>query len=175
MPEIYKVNNINAEELKVYTSLTESQLKTDNGLFIAESVKVIDVALDKGLKPVSFLMEERQIEGIGKDLIKRCPNIPVYTASRQVLKEITGFELTRGVLCAMERPAILGIDDVLKDAKRIAVKYTALVENAYETTGHLWEKYNVVSGNTDVCSENYGMPVMMGWTAGAYLSLKNMI
>ena len=86
MPEIYKVNNINAEELKVYTSLTESQLKTDNGLFIVESVKVIDVALDKGLKPVSFLMEERQIEGIGKDLIKRCPNIPVYTASRQVLK-----------------------------------------------------------------------------------------
>lgn len=63
----------------------------------------------------------------------------------------------------------------LQDAKRIAVKYTALVENAYETTGHLWEKYNVVSGNTDVCSENYGMPVMMGWTAGAYLSLKNMI
>ena len=121
MPEIYKVNNINAEELKVYTSLTESQLKTDNGLFIAESVKVIDVALDKGLKPVSFLMEERQIEGIGKDLIKRCPNIPVYTASRQVLKEITGFELTRGVLCAMERPAILGIDDVLRNAKRIAV------------------------------------------------------
>lgn len=63
----------------------------------------------------------------------------------------------------------------LQDAKRVAEKYTALVEATYETTGHLWEKYNVVAGNTDVGSENYGMPVMMGWTAGAYLSLKNMI
>ncbi len=62
-----------------------------------------------------------------------------------------------------------------EEAKRIAQKYTALVETAYEATGHLWEKYNVVAGNTEVCSENYGMPVMMGWTAGAYLSLKNMI
>ena len=127
MPEIYKVNNINAEELKVYTSLTESQLKTDNGLFIAESVKVIDVALDKGLKPVSFLMEERQIEGIGKDLIKRCPNIPVYTASRQVLKEITGFELTRGLLCAMKRPKVQSLEDVLKNAKRIVSLLLVLV------------------------------------------------
>lgn len=121
MSKIIKINDINEKELKVYTSLTESQLKTDSGLFIAESVKVIDVALDKGLIPVSFLMEERQIQGIGKELIKRCPDTPVYTASRQVLKEITGFELTRGVLCAMKRPETISIDDVLSGAKRIAV------------------------------------------------------
>ena len=121
MSEIIRINDIKAEELKVYTSLTENQLKTNNNLFIAESVKVIDVALDRGLEPVSFLMEERQIEGIGKELIERCPKTPVYTAPRQVLKEITGFELTRGVLCAMKRPDLISIDDVLNNAKRIAV------------------------------------------------------
>lgn len=121
MSKIITVDDINAPELSVYTSLTESQLKRHEGVFIAESVKVIDVALDKGIEPISFLMEERQIVGIGKDLIVRCPNVPVYTASRQVLSSITGFELTRGVLCAMKRPHAKSIDEVLKNAKRIAV------------------------------------------------------
>ena len=121
MPNIISISDINAPELAIYASLTEARLKREEGLFIAESVKVIDVALDKGLKPVSFLMEERQIEGIGKDLIVRCPDTPVYTASRQVLCSLTGFELTRGVLCAMKRPNIQSIDEVLEGAKRIAV------------------------------------------------------
>jgi len=121
MAYIIKVNDINASELSVYTSLTDAKLKSDQELFIAESVKVIEVALDKGLEPVSFLMEERQIEGIGKNIIARCPDVPVYTASREILGSITGFELTRGVLCAMKRPKASSLDETLKNAKRIAV------------------------------------------------------
>ena len=121
MPRIIKINDINAPELAVYTSLTESQLKRDEKLFIAESVKVIEVALDKGLEAVSFLMEERQIEGIAKDIIKRCPNVPVYTADRNTLSSLTGFELTRGVLCAMKRPERKSLKEVLSGAKRVAV------------------------------------------------------
>ena len=121
MPQIITVNDINAPQLAVYASLTEAQLKKTEGVFIAESVKVIDVALNAGLKAVSFLMEERQIEGIGKDIISRCPDVPVYTASREVLSSLTGFELTRGVLCAMERPKNIDLETVLKNAKRIAV------------------------------------------------------
>lgn len=121
MSNIITVNDVNAPELSVYTSLTESQLKRQENIFIAESVKVIDVALDKGLKPLSFLMEERQINGIGKDLIKRCPDVPIFTASRQVLSSLTGFELTRGILCAMKRPQTKSIEEVLKGAKKVAV------------------------------------------------------
>ena len=121
MSEIIKITDLNAPELKAYTSLTEAQLKKEENIFIAESVKVIDVALDKGLCPKSFLMEERQIEGIGKDIIARCPDVPVYTAERGVLSALTGFELTRGLLCAMERPPMQTLEDVLRNAKRIAV------------------------------------------------------
>lgn len=121
MNNIIKIEDINAPELQIYTGLTDAKLKSESNLFIAESVKVIDVALDCGIKPVSFLMEERQIEGIGKQLIERCPDVPVFTASRQVLKQMTGFELTRGLLSAMERPEIKGLESVLKNSKRIAV------------------------------------------------------
>ncbi len=121
MPRIIKIDDIKALELSVYASLTEAQLKENNGLFIAESVKVIDVALKSGLAPVSFLMEEKQIDGIGKEILSRCPNVPVYTAPRDVLSALTGFELTRGVLCAMRRPEALSLDTVLEGAKRVAV------------------------------------------------------
>lgn len=121
MSNIVFINNINAPELSVYARLTEAQLKKDEGLFVAESVKVIKVALDKGLTPVSFLMEERQIDGIGKELIERCPTVPVYTAPREVLSTLTGFELTRGLLCAMKRPQSDSLENVLKNAKRVAV------------------------------------------------------
>lgn len=121
MANIITVKDINVPELQVYTSLTEAQLKKNEELFIAESVKVINVALDKGLKPISFLMEQRQIEGIGKEIIARCPDTPVYTAKREVLSTITGFELTRGVLCAIKRPESGALDTVLKNAKRVAV------------------------------------------------------
>ncbi len=118
---IIYVDDINIPELSVYASLTESQLKNNENIFIAESVKVIEVALEKGLIPISFLMEERQIEGIGKNIIERCPDIPVYTAKREVLSSLTGFPLTRGLLCAMERPKEKSLDEVLNKAKRIAV------------------------------------------------------
>lgn len=121
MPKIFKIDDINIPELKVFASLTDAQLKRDENIFIAESVKVIDVALNKGLKPISFLMEERQIKGIGKGILERCPDVPVYTAERKVLSALTGFELTRGVLCAMERPKEQSLEEVLKNAKRIAV------------------------------------------------------
>lgn len=121
MAQIIKINDINAPEVRVYASLTEAQLKKEQNIFIAESVKVIDVALSCGIEPISFLMEERQIEGIGKELIERCPSVPVYTAAREVLSSLTGFELTRGLLCAMRRPKAKTLDEVLAGAKRVAV------------------------------------------------------
>lgn len=121
MAQIIAIDDINAPELKVYSSLTEAQLKKDKDIFIAEGVKVIDVAVNCGFEPVSFLMEERQIEGIGRELINRCPLVPVYTAPRTVLSSITGFELTRGFLSAMKRPKMRSLDDVLKSATRVAV------------------------------------------------------
>ena len=121
MPNIIKINDTNAPELNIYARLTESQLKNNENLFVAESVKVIKVALQKGLEPISFLMEERQIDGIGKELIECCPNVPVYTAPREVLSALTGFELTRGLLCAMNRPESTELESVLKNAKRVAV------------------------------------------------------
>lgn len=121
MPKIINIDDLSTPEISVYTTLKDAKLKRDGELFIAESVKVINVALDKGIEPVSLLMEERQIEGIGKKLIERLPDIPVFTASREALCKLTGFELTRGLLCAMKRPKPFGLDDVLKNAKRVAV------------------------------------------------------
>ena len=121
MANVVKINDINAPELNIYTSLTEARLKRDEDIFIAESVKVVSVALQCGIEPISFLMEERQIEGIGKELLEKCPNTPVYTASRDVLSSLTGFELTRGILCAMKRPKPACLDSVLEGATRIVV------------------------------------------------------
>ena len=121
MPRIIEIDDISLPELSVYASLTEAQLKREQNTFIAESVKVIDVALNSGLEPISFLMEERQIDGIGKEILARCPDVPVFTAKRQVLSSLTGFELTRGVLCAMRRPDARTLDSVLENAKRVAV------------------------------------------------------
>lgn len=121
MAQIIRIEDINAPQISVYSALTDSALKRQQNLFIAESVKVIDVALDKGIVPVSFLMEERQIVGIGKDIIARCPDVPVYTAKREVLGKLTGFELTRGILCAMRRPKVITVDEALKNAKKVAV------------------------------------------------------
>ncbi len=121
MAKIIKINDIFADELAPYASLTEAELRRNEGIFIAESVKVIKIALACGLEPISFLMEERQIEGIGKELIELSPETPVYTAPREVLSSLTGFELTRGLLSAMRRPKGKTLDEVLTNAKRIAV------------------------------------------------------
>ena len=107
MPNIIEITDFNAPELDVYARLTEAQLlnrhNLKEGLFIAESPNVIHRALDAGYEPVSFLMERKHIEGQAREVIARCGDIPVYTAEFDVLTQLTGFQLTRGMLCAMRR------------------------------------------------------------------------
>ena len=125
MANIIELTSLDAPELDVYARLTQAQLRNrlepEKGLFIAESPKVIGTALDAGLEPVSFLMEQRHMEGDAASLLARFPNVPVYTARREVLAELTGYTLTRGVLCAMRRPAPKKPEDVLQHARRAAV------------------------------------------------------
>ena len=107
---IVEITDFNAPELDIYARLSEGQLlnraNLEDGIFIAESPKVIERALDAGCKPVSILMEHKHIDGQGKDILKRCEDIPVYTAEFDVLTNLTGFKLTRGMLCAMHRPKL---------------------------------------------------------------------
>ncbi len=124
--KVVEVNSLTAPGLAVYSTLTEAQLRNklepEKGLFIAESPKVIKVALDAGLEPVSLLCERKHIEGDAHDIIERCPSdMPVYTGSRELLAQLTGYTLTRGVLCAMQRPKPLPPEEVCKDARRIVV------------------------------------------------------
>ena len=125
MSNIIEITDFNAPELDVYARISEIQLlnraEPEKGIFIAESPKVIERALDSGCKPISFLVEHKNIEGEAKELIRRCGDIPVYTAEFDVLTQLTGFKLTRGMLCAMHRPALPGIDEICKNARRIAV------------------------------------------------------
>ncbi|MCD8006029.1 MAG: RNA methyltransferase [Oscillospiraceae bacterium] len=124
MPTI-KVTTLSDENLKVYTSLTQAQLRNrlepEKGIFIAESPKVIGTALDCGYEPISMLTEERHINGDAREVIERSGDIPVYTADRELLSSLTGYELTRGVLCAFRRPLPKAPEEVTKDASRIAV------------------------------------------------------
>ena len=105
--------------------MTEAQLRNriepEKGIFIAESPKVIHVALDAGYQPTALLCEQRHIEGDAKTLIERCGDIPVYTGERRLLKQLTGYTLTRGVLCAMRRPAPLPLETVCRDARRVVI------------------------------------------------------
>ena len=124
--KLIEITSLEAPELEVYGTLTEAQLhnrlEPQKGLFIAESPKVINVALDAGLEPVSLLCERKHIEGDARDIIARCPaDMPVYTGSRELLAQLTGYTLTRGVLCAMRRPKPLSPEEVCKDARRIVV------------------------------------------------------
>ncbi|MDE7347992.1 MAG: RNA methyltransferase [Muribaculaceae bacterium] len=120
-----EITAIDDPRIKIFAGLTEAQLRNtlhpDDGLFIAESPKVIRVALDAGLVPVAILCEKRHIEGDAADIIARVPDIPVYTGSREVLAAITGYTLTRGVLCAMRRPVLPSVEDVCKASRRIVV------------------------------------------------------
>ncbi len=122
---IIKVNNLTDEALKIYTSLTQAQLRNrlepEMGIFIAESPKVIGTALDCGYEPLSMLTEERHINGDASAVISRCGDIPVYTADRELLSSLTGYELTRGVLCAFRRPLPKTPSEVTAHASRIAV------------------------------------------------------
>ena len=125
MANIIEITDFSAPELDVYARLTEGQLKNraepEKGLFIAESPKVIDRALDAGFEPVSLLMERKHVDGQAKEIVERCGEIPVYTADLDVLTLLTGFQLTRGVLCAMRRRLIPTAREVCKSARRIAV------------------------------------------------------
>ena len=125
MPNIIEITDLEHPGLAPYFRLTEAQLRNKRnpaeGIFIAESHKVIGHALDSGCEPVSFLMERRQIEGVSGALLSRCPDTPVYTADREVLAQLTGYELTRGCLCAMRRPAPKAVAEVTENARRIAV------------------------------------------------------
>ena len=125
MPTIIEITDLSAPELAVYTRLTEAQLRNklepEKGIFIAESPKVIDRALDAGYEPVSLLMERRQITGPAAGILSRCGDAPVYTADRELLAALTGFELTRGVLCAFHRPAPRPVEELCRDARRVAV------------------------------------------------------
>ena len=125
MPKIIEIRDFSAPELDVYARLTENQLvcrrDPSQALFIAESPVVIERALDAGCEPVSFLMETKHVEGKGRALIARCPQVPVYAAPEEVLCQLTGFHLTRGMLCAMRRPVLPSVEDVCRGARRIAV------------------------------------------------------
>lgn len=125
MSNIIEITDFSAPELDVYARLTEGQRLNrhapEKGIFIAESPKVIERALDAGCVPISFLMESKHISGQGKPLIERCRDIPVYTAGFDVLTQLTGFKLTRGMLCAMHRPPLPAPETVCAGARRIAV------------------------------------------------------
>jgi len=125
MANIIEISNFSAPELDVYARLTEVQLLNreypEKGLFIAESPIVIERALDAGYVPVSFLVEKRHIETQARELLLRCPDVPVYTAEFDVLTQLTGFQLTRGMLCAMRRKPLPSVEEICYNAKRIAI------------------------------------------------------
>ena len=125
MPNIIEITDFNAPELDVYARRTEVQLLNreypERGVFIAESPKVIERALDAGYEPVSCLVERRHIEGEAKEILARCGEIPVYTAAFEVLTQLTGFQLTRGMLCVMRRKALPTAAEVCAGKRRIAV------------------------------------------------------
>ena len=122
---LIELTDFSAPELDVYARLTEAQLlnrhNLKEGLFIAESPKVIDRALDAGCVPVSILVETAHLRGESQEVIDRCGDIPVYTARFDVLTQLTGYQLTRGMLCAMRRPALPTVEEICKTARRIAV------------------------------------------------------
>jgi len=125
MAKIIEIHDFSVPELDVYARLTENQLLNrehpENGIFIAESPKVIERALNGGYEPVSLLVETKHIGGQAAEIIARCGNIPVYTAEFDVLTQLTGFQLTRGVLCAMRRRTLPTVTEVCRGARRIAV------------------------------------------------------
>ena len=125
MANIIELTNITAPELDPYARLTEAQLRNrldpEQGLFIAESPKVIRRALEAGCAPVSLLMERKHIEGQAAGIIQDCGDIPVYTGDRDLLSSLTGYALTRGVLCAMRRPKLPSVEVLCQNARRVAV------------------------------------------------------
>ena len=125
MPQIIEITDLSRPELDVFCRLTEAQLRNrlepEKGVFIAESPTVIGLALDAGYEPLALLTERKFIEGKAAGIIARCGEIPLYTGEREVLARLTGYELPRGVLCAMRRPLLLPVEQVCAEARRVAV------------------------------------------------------
>lgn len=125
MMNITEITSLNQSGIEVFSTLTEAQLRMnlepEKGLFIAESPKVIRVALDAGWQPTALLCERKHIDGDARDIIERIGDVPVYTGSRELLAQLTGYTLTRGVLCAMRRKPLPTVEDVVRDARRIVV------------------------------------------------------
>lgn len=130
---IIEINNLNEPGVEVFGALTEAQLRNrlepDMGIFIAESPKVIRVALKAGYEPLALLCEARHLTGDAADIAERCANLPIYTGSRELLARLTGYTLTRGVLCAMRRPKPRAVADVCRGARRVVV-----VDGVVDTT-----------------------------------------
>ena len=122
---IIEISSLSHPGVEVFSTLTEIQLRNriepDKGIFIVESPKVIRRALDAGYEPLAILCEQRHIIGDAADIIERCGELPVYTGSRELLAELTGYVLTRGVLCAMRRPVSRSMEEVCQEARRIVV------------------------------------------------------
>ena len=122
---IIEISSLSHPGVEIFSTLTEAQLRnridSDRGIFIAESPKVIQVALDAGYEPLAILCEQKHIIGDAAVIIERCGDIPVYTGKRDILALLTGYTLTRGVLCAMRRPELRSVEEVCREAKRIVV------------------------------------------------------
>jgi tRNA G18 (ribose-2'-O)-methylase SpoU len=122
---IIEISSLRQEGLEVFSTLTEAQLRMElepeKGLFIAESPKVIRVALDAGWEPTALLCERKHITGDARDIVERIGDIPIYTGSREMLSQLTGYTLTRGVLCAMRRKTMPSVSEVVRDARRVVV------------------------------------------------------
>ena len=125
MPNIIKVKDLKQQELEVYSRLKEAELlhyfEPHGGLFIAESPNVVIRALDAGYRPMSLLLEEKEVEKWQEDILSRCKDIPIYVGEEEILKEMTGFALTRGMLCAMHRKPYQPMGEICKSARRVAV------------------------------------------------------
>ena len=125
MPNIIEITDFHAPELDLYARVSEVQLLRYNepkeGYFIAESPKVIERALNAGYEPLSLLLEPKHVEGEAKEIIERCPDIPVFVAELDVLTKLTGFQLTRGALCAMKRRTLPTVENICSNARRIAI------------------------------------------------------
>ena len=122
---IIEITSLSHPGVAMFSQLTEAQLRNriepEKGIFIVESPKVIRVALDSGYQPLALLCERKHIEGDAADIVGRCGDLPIYTGERELLAQLTGYQLTRGVLCAMRRPRPLSVDDVCREARRVVV------------------------------------------------------
>lgn len=160
MPEIIEITDFNDPRLDVYARLSENQLlnreNPEDGIFIAESPKVVERALNGGCVPISILVEKKHIETQAKDIIRRCGNIPVFTAEFDVLTQLTGFMLTRGVLCAMHRPPVKSLEETVKNATRVAV-----MENVMNPTnvGAIFRSAAALNIDAVILSDNCSNPL----------------